>query len=111
MNYNEEKDADLHKHDAKEMKEATRHSIFEKGLSKRIWEELYKVIDSSDVILYVLDARNPDGTRTKSLEAHLKQNCPAKHLVFVLNKCDLVPTSVTQRWVKYLQQFAPTLAF
>ena len=109
--YNQEKDVDLHKHDIHDMKDATRHSIFEKGLSKRIWEELYKVIDSSDVVLYVLDARNPEGTRTKSLEEHLKKNCPAKHLVFVLNKCDLVPTSVTQKWVKYLQQFAPTLAF
>ena len=93
------------------MKDAVRAPVFEKGLSKRIWEELYKVIDSSDVLLYVLDARNPEGTRTKSLEEHLKKNCPAKHLVFVLNKCDLVPTSVTQKWVKYLQQFAPTLAF
>ena len=71
-------------------------------MSKRIWVELYKVIDSSDVIIYVLDARNPNGTRTKSLEEHLKKNCTSKHLVFVLNKCDLVPTSVTQRWVKYL---------
>jgi len=59
----------------------------------------------------VLDARQPNGTRTKSLEEHLKKNCPTKHLVFVLNKCDLVPTSVTQKWVKYLQNFAPTLAF
>ena len=59
----------------------------------------------------MLDARNPNGTRTKSLEEHLKRNCPSKHLVFVLNKCDLVPTSVTQKWVKYLQNYAPTLAF
>ena len=77
------------------MKDAARHSVFTKGLSKRIWEELYKVIDSSDVLLYVLDARNPDGTRNKSMEEHLKKNCPSKHLIFLLNKCDLVPTSVT----------------
>lgn len=71
-NYNAEKDVDLHKADVIEMKDAPRHSVFMKGLSKRIWEELYKVIDSSDVIIYVLDARNPEGTRTKSLETHLK---------------------------------------
>jgi nuclear GTP-binding protein len=86
-----------------EDKEEARHAIFEKGLSKRIWEELYKVVDSSDVLIYVLDARCPNGTRNLSLEDHLKKNCAAKHLVFVLNKCDLVPTSVTQKWVKYLQ--------
>ena len=66
--YSTEKDIDLHKRDVKDMKDATRHSIFEKGLSKRIWEELYKVIDSSDVLLFVLDARNPEGTRNKALE-------------------------------------------
>jgi nuclear GTP-binding protein len=43
----------------------------EAGQSKRIWEELYKVIDSSDVICYVLDARDPSGTRCKHLEDHL----------------------------------------
>ena len=109
--YDEVKDVDLHKNDEVNERDEARHAIFEKGLSKRIWEELYKVIDSSDVLIYVLDARCPDGTRTKSLEEHLKKNCTAKHLVFVLNKSDLVPTSVTQKWVKYLQQFAPTLCF
>jgi nuclear GTP-binding protein len=33
--------------------------------SKRIWNELYKVIDSSDVIFMVLDARDPLGTRCR----------------------------------------------
>ena len=93
--YEPEKDNDLHKNDFVEEKNEARHAIFEKGLSKRIWEELYKVIDSSDVVIYVLDARNPNGTRTRSLEEHLKKNCPTKHFVFVLNKCDLVPTNVT----------------
>ena len=100
--YEPTKDSDLHKNDMIEHKSEARNAIFEKGLSKRIWEELYKVVDSSDVLIYVLDARNPNGTRTRSLEDHLRKNCPSKHLVFVLNKCDLVPTSVTQKWVKYL---------
>ena len=109
--YEPTKDADLHKNDFQETKKEARHAIFEKGLSKRIWEELYKVIDSSDVVIYVLDARNPNGTRNRPLEEHLQKNCASKHLVFVLNKCDLVPTAVTQKWVKYLQNYAPTLAF
>jgi nuclear GTP-binding protein len=68
--------------------------VFDKGQSKRIWNELYKVIDSSDVVIHVLDARDPVGTRCLSVEKYLKEDAPHKHLIFVLNKCDLVPTSV-----------------
>jgi len=32
-------------------------------------------------------------------------------MILVLNKCDLVPTWVTTKWVKYLSAFYPTLAF
>ena len=109
--YDSVKDGDWHKNDVVDIKNAVRDRIFEKGLSKRIWEELYKVVDSSDVIIYVLDARNPNGTRTRSLEDYLRKNCPNKHLVFVMNKCDLVPTTVTQKWIRYLSKVSPTLAF
>jgi nuclear GTP-binding protein len=68
--------------------------IFSKGQSKRIWNELYKVIDSSDVVIHVLDARDPLGTRCRSVEKHIREEAPHKHLIFVLNKCDLVPTGV-----------------
>lgn len=71
--------------------------IFSKGQSKRIWNELYKVIDSSDVIIHVLDARDPLGTRCRSVEKYVKDEAAHKHLIFVLNKCDLIPTSVAVR--------------
>lgn len=73
---------------------SAREFIFMKGTSKRIWNELYKVIDSSDVILHVLDARDPDGTRCRSVEKYIRTEAPHKHLVFVLNKVDLVPSKV-----------------
>ncbi|KAF1990541.1 NGP1NT-domain-containing protein [Aulographum hederae CBS 113979] len=88
-----------------------REPIFSKGQSKRIWNELYKVIDSSDVIIHVLDARDPLGTRCRSVEKYVKEEAPHKHLVFVLNKCDLVPTSVCANWVRVLSKEFPTLAF
>lgn len=69
-----------------------KEAIFHKGQSKRIWNELYKVIDSSDVVIHVLDARDPLGTRCESVEKYIKEECPHKHLIYVLNKCDLVPT-------------------
>lgn len=43
----------------------------------------------------MLDARDPMGTRSKSIETYLKKEKPWKHLIFVLNKCDLIPTWVT----------------
>ncbi|CAK3900066.1 nucleolar GTP-binding [Lecanosticta acicola] len=88
-----------------------REPVFSKGQSKRIWNELYKVIDSSDVVIHVLDARDPLGTRCRSVEKYIREEAPHKHLVFLLNKCDLIPTSVASKWVKHLSQDYPTLAF
>ena len=83
----------------------------EAGQSRRIWEELYKVIDSSDVLCMILDARDPEGTRCYHVEKHLENNCKFKHLIYVLNKVDLVPTSVTAHWVKILSAKHPTITF
>ncbi|PQE32618.1 nucleolar gtp-binding 2 protein [Rutstroemia sp. NJR-2017a WRK4] len=90
---------------------SAREAIFSKGQSKRIWNELYKVIDSSDVVIHVLDARDPLGTRCRSVEKYIKDEAPHKHLIFVLNKCDLVPTGVAASWVRALSKDYPTLAF
>ncbi|CAR21351.1 Nucleolar GTP-binding protein 2 [Lachancea thermotolerans] len=91
--------------------QTAKEAIFSKGQSKRIWNELYKVIDSSDVVIHVLDARDPLGTRCKSVEEYMRKETPHKHLIFVLNKCDLVPTWVAAAWVKHLSSERPTLAF
>ncbi|TSQ69497.1 Nucleolar GTP-binding protein 2 [Bagarius yarrelli] len=108
--YVAEKDRDLVTEDSG-VRDEVREEIFKKGQSKRIWGELYKVIDSSDVVIQVLDARDPMGTRSQNIETYLKKEKPWKHLIFVLNKCDLVPTWVTKRWVAVLSQDYPTLAF
>lgn len=72
-----------------------REPIYAKGTSRRIWGELYKVLDSSDVVIHVLDARDPLGTRCKPVVEYLRKEKAHKHLVYVLNKVDLVPTWVT----------------
>uniref|UniRef100_F7DJF8 Nucleolar GTP-binding protein 2 n=1 Tax=Monodelphis domestica TaxID=13616 RepID=F7DJF8_MONDO len=108
--YDQKKDRDLVTEDTGERSEA-QEEIYKKGQSKRIWGELYKVIDSSDVVVQVLDARDPMGTRSPHIETYLKKEKPWKHLIFVLNKCDLVPTWATKRWVAVLSQDYPTLAF
>ncbi|XP_060113516.1 nucleolar GTP-binding protein 2 [Heteronotia binoei] len=108
--YDKEKDRDLVVEDTG-VREEAQEEIYKKGQSKRIWGELYKVIDSSDVVVQVLDARDPMGTRSSHVESYLKKEKPWKHLIFVLNKCDLVPTWATRRWVALLSQEYPTLAF
>jgi nuclear GTP-binding protein len=69
--------------------------IYAKGTSKRIFGELYKVIDSSDVILHILDARDPLGTMCESVLETIKKEKAHKQVVLVINKCDLVPNWVT----------------
>ncbi|CAH8456059.1 unnamed protein product [Dicrocoelium dendriticum] len=71
---------------------------FKAGKSKRLWNELFKVLDSSDVVLYVLDARDPMGTRSSYIENYLRTEKPHKHFIFVLNKIDLVPVWITVRF-------------
>lgn len=111
--YNKEKDNkdyDLVREDTG-VRDAQRDWVMAAGQSKRIWNELYKVVDSSDVILQILDARDPMGTRSLPVENYLKTEKPYKHLIFILNKVDLVPTWVTQKWVAILSKEYPTVAF
>ncbi|KAK2179611.1 hypothetical protein NP493_480g03038 [Ridgeia piscesae] len=108
--YNEEKDSDRVTEDLG-FKPETPEVVFRAGQSRRIWGELYKVVDSSDVVVQVLDARDPMGTRSSYIERYLRKEKQHKHLFFILNKCDLVPTWVTQKWVSILSAEYPTLAF
>jgi nuclear GTP-binding protein len=73
-------------------------------------KELRKVVDKADVVLEVLDARDPMGCRTLDMEDAIG-NRHGKKLVLVLNKVDLVPPHVLQPWLKYLRGFYPTVAF
>ena len=85
--------------------------LFLKGQSKRIWGEFFKVVDCSDVVLHIIDARNVPGTRCTMIERHIRDNAPHKHLIFVLNKIDLVPNWVAKRWMGELAKDRPTIAF
>ncbi|XP_053171393.1 guanine nucleotide-binding protein-like 3 [Scomber japonicus] len=73
--------------------------------------ELNKVIDASDVVLEVLDARDPLGCRCPQLEEAVLQREGKKKLVLVLNKIDLVPKENVERWIQCLQQEFPVVAF
>ncbi|KAL6499574.1 Guanine nucleotide-binding protein-like nsn1 [Orobanche gracilis] len=78
---------------------------------KAFYKELVKVIDASDVILEVLDARDPLGTRCVDMEKMVMRAGPDKHLVLLLNKIDLIPREAVEKWLKYLREELPTVAF
>ncbi|VDO08312.1 unnamed protein product [Rodentolepis nana] len=109
LSYSQGNDRDLVRED--EPKCITSDPHFKAGSSKRLWNELFKVLDSSDVVLYVLDARDPMGTRSKHIEQYMKKEKPNKHFIFVINKVDLVPVWITKRWKKLLSMEYPTLVF
>lgn len=109
--YDVTKDKDFKDRSEGVEKKEVHESVFLKGQSKRIWGELYKVVDASDVVIQVLDARDPMGTRSKHIEDYIKREKAHKHVIFVLNKCDLVPTWSTAGWVATLSKEYPTLAF
>lgn len=86
-------------------------SEFIRGQSKRIWNELYKVVDCSHVIIHVLDARDPLGTICPAIEKYVSENTSSKTLIYLINKVDLIPTEVTSKWLNILSKKHPTLAY
>lgn len=73
---------------------------------------LHKVIDESDIVILVLDARDPEGCRSRLVEEEVRRReSEGKKLVFVLNKIDLVSKENAQQWLRYLRHSTPTFPF
>lgn len=71
---------------------------------------LKQVIESSDIILQVLDARDPMGTRIRPSIEEAILNHYDKKMVLVMNKIDLIPKDAVSGWLNYLRRSRPTLA-
>ena len=72
-------------------------------------KDLKSVVDQADVVLEVLDARDPMGCRNIEMEhSVIAQN---KKLVLVINKIDLVPAENARDWLKVLRDEHPTILF
>ncbi|KAE9555061.1 hypothetical protein FO519_001722 [Halicephalobus sp. NKZ332] len=71
--------------------------------------EVRKTIEAADIIIEVLDARDPLGSRNRAIEKSVIEQ--GKRLILLLNKIDLVPKDNVLKWLKYLRQELPTIAF
>ncbi len=65
------------------------------------WFRVRKVVERANVVLEVLDSRDPLGTRGLDLEGLIKSL--GKQLLLVLNKDDLPPRKIVSRWVNYFE--------
>lgn len=79
--------------------------------SRRAYDKVFKsVLSSADIILYVLDARDPNGTRSREVERQIMAaEAGSKRLILVVNKIDLVPPAVVKAWLVHLRRSFPTL--
>ncbi|KPI88126.1 putative GTPase protein [Leptomonas seymouri] len=73
---------------------------------QRFFKEFRRVVESCDVLLQVLDARDPLGCRLTQLEKSIRSTYgeEKKKIVVVLNKVDLLPSKeVVDAWIHYFE--------
>ncbi|KAG7171454.1 guanine nucleotide-binding protein-like 3 homolog [Homarus americanus] len=89
---------------------ANTHGNLSDRSAKAYYKEFKKVVEAADVVLEVLDARDPLGTRVPQMESTVTGQS-GKKLVLLLNKADLVPRENLEKWLQYLRREYPTIAF
>ena len=73
---------------------------FEKNLE--IWRQLWRVCERSDIVVQVVDARDPLFYRCPDLEAFVKElDGGRKKTMLLLNKADLLSRELRDAWSEY----------
>jgi len=102
--YNEEADKNLVSNQEK-MTSEKKLNTTNKDLSRKAYIKILdQVIENSDVILEVLDSRDPLSCRSKELENTILSKRGDKKIILVLNKIDLIPVQNAIDWQKYLSR-------
>lgn len=75
-------------------------SYFE--LNLETWRQLWRVLEISDVVLIITDARFPNLMFPPSVYDYVTKDL-GKEMILVLNKIDLVPANLVLAWKKYFR--------
>jgi len=74
---------------------------FERNLE--VWRQLWRVIERSDLIVQIVDARNPLLFRSEDLEKYVKHVGEQKENLLLVNKADMLTLEQRQAWADYFE--------
>ncbi|OQR95000.1 large subunit GTPase 1 [Achlya hypogyna] len=74
---------------------------FEKNLE--VWRQLWRVIERSDIVVQIVDARNPLFYRSVDLERYVKEVDEAKDVMLIVNKSDYLTPEQRIIWADYFK--------
>ena len=75
---------------------------FERNLE--MWRQMWRVIERSDLIVQIVDARNPLLFRCKDLETYVKEVDPRKRNLLLVNKADMITENQRKAWADYFDE-------
>ncbi|XP_055958148.1 large subunit GTPase 1 homolog [Patella vulgata] len=82
---------------------------FEKNLD--FWRQLWRVIERSDIIVQIVDGRNPLLFRCGDLEDYVSEVDKSKVNLLLVNKADYLSTKQRKAWADYFAQLGVRVAF
>ena len=59
-----------------------------------VWKQLWHVVDKSDLLIQIIDCRNPFFFRNEDLTQYVKEVSSIKQNFLLVNKADLIPESI-----------------
>lgn len=75
---------------------------FERNLE--VWRQLWRVIERSDLVVQIVDARNPLLFRCEDLELYVKQIDSKKKNLLLVNKADMLTDNQREMWADYFDR-------
>src|SRR5271156_2623752 len=75
---------------------------FERNLE--VWRQLWRVIERSDLVVQIVDARNPLLFRSEDLESYVKEVDPQKRNLLLINKSDMLTDDMREQWAMYFEE-------